>query len=98
LSAIAIVGSAAGFREALMTRALVLAAPARGQKRDPRNSARALEPGGLLRRHARTIAFRSYSKWGGFLDDIASFDPAFFGLSRRWRSHGPQQRILLKVA
>ena len=29
------------------------------------------------------IPDRSYSKWGGFLDDVRGFDPSYFGLSPR---------------
>lgn len=42
---------------------------------------------------------RSNSKWGGFLDDIAAFDPGFFGFTgAEARSLDPQQRLLLMVA
>ena len=39
---------------------------------------------------------KSYSKWGGFLDDVTSFDPLFFKISPR-EAHDidPQERLFL---
>ena len=40
-----------------------------------------------------------YTRYGGFLDEIAGFDPEFFGISPReavWMD--PQQRLMLEIA
>lgn len=42
---------------------------------------------------------KTRSRWGGFLDDVFSFDPTFFDLSpRETAAMDPQQRLLLQVA
>jgi len=42
---------------------------------------------------------KTYSRWGGFVQDIAAFEPECFGISPREAGHmDPQQRMLLEVS
>lgn len=47
----------------------------------------------------RTLEGHHYSKWGGFIDGVAEFDPRFFKISPREASSiDPQERLILQHA
>jgi acyl transferase domain-containing protein len=42
---------------------------------------------------------KSYSKWGGFIDRFAEFDPLFFNISpRETMNMDPQEKLFLQEA
>ncbi|MFJ6139733.1 SDR family NAD(P)-dependent oxidoreductase [Kitasatospora sp. NPDC092286] len=50
-------------------------------------------------RNTAVATSRSYSKWGGFLDDFAAFDPRFFGIAPRDAyAMDPQERLFVQAA
>ncbi|GHF53677.1 type I polyketide synthase [Streptomyces morookaense] len=56
------------------------------------DKARFVDPGGLR-------ACRSYTAAGGFLDDVAGFDAAYFGIApKEAEAMDPQQRLVLEMA
>ena len=47
----------------------------------------------------QAVLGKTYSRWGGFLDNIADFEPEIFGISPREAAFiDPQQRLLLEVS
>lgn len=46
----------------------------------------------------RGVPGRSMSRWGAFLDDVAGFDPEFFGIEdRKAAAIDPQHRVLMET-
>ncbi len=51
------------------------------------------------RRHSEKLSFANSGKWGGFIEDITTFDPLFFGISPSEASiMDPCQRLFVQEA
>jgi len=48
---------------------------------------------------AAVAGWKSYSKWGAFLDEVTAFDPLFFNIApKEVRAIDPQERLFLETA